>query len=255
MTEQLLTRANAAGVALTNNCPVGSVSIQQVGNDENGRFVVESVDGTRRILADTVIVATDVRVAESLISQVGVEVTEPQPQQSVGCLYYGFDGEAPIQEPILILSGLGDERGTEKFPINNLCFPSVVNPSYAPPGKALCSVTVLNSTMQLYKGREDDLDLAVRRQLKTWFPEYNTRAWKLKGMYSIPNAQPAQWGGCSAASVNGGRDCRTFRGTPLPPGLLVCGDHMATATLNGALESGLNAGNAVLEACNTHANA
>jgi predicted NAD/FAD-dependent oxidoreductase len=31
-------------------------------------------------------------------------------------------------------------------------------------------------------------------------------------------------------------------GKELPEGILVCGDHMATATLNGAFESGVSAG-------------
>jgi hypothetical protein len=46
----------------------------------------------------------------------------------------------------------------------------------------------------------------------------------------------------SLLQVNGGRPCNTYRGKPLPDGLTVCGDHMATATLNGAIESGVNAG-------------
>ena len=248
VSQQLVERAKTAGVVLQTKYPVGSVSVLQ---DDDGRFVVESMDGTRRVIAKSVIVATDVSVAEALLSQVGIESTEPQPQRSVGCLYYAFDGEAPIQEPILILSGLGNDRGTEKFPINNVCFPSVVNPSYAPPGKSLCSVTVLKPAMEVYDGREADLDLAVRRQLKTWFPDYNTRAWRLLRMYSIPNAQPAQLGGPVAANVNGGRDCNAFRGKVLPAGMYVCGDHMATATLNGALESGINAGKAAVAAIST----
>ncbi|KAI2512792.1 flavin containing amine oxidoreductase [Fragilaria crotonensis] len=256
VSKQLAERAKTAGVVLQSNYPVGYVSVLRDDDEANddsgdGRFVVESMDGTRRVIAKSVIVATDVSVAEALLSQVGVDSTEPQPQRSVGCLYYSFDGDAPIQEPILILSGLGNDRGTEKFPINNLCFPSIVNPSYAPPGKSLCSVTVLKPAMELYEGREADLDLAVRRQLKTWFPDYNTRAWRLLQMYSIPNAQPAQLGGPVAANANGGRDCQAFRGTVLPAGMFVCGDHMATATLNGALESGINAGKAAVAAIAT----
>lgn len=33
-----------------------------------------------------------------------------------------------------------------------------------------------------------------------------------------------------------------FQGTPIPEGVIVCGDHTATASLNGALESGAKAG-------------
>ena len=42
--------------------------------------------------------------------------------------------------------------------------------------------------------------------------------------------------------VFGGRPTNAYRGKDLPSGLLVCGDHMATASLNGALESGVAAG-------------
>ena len=45
-----------------------------------------------------------------------------------------------------------------------------------------------------------------------------------------------------AANVTRGRDSGRYRGKALPSGAYVCGDHMATATLNGALESGVNAG-------------
>jgi predicted NAD/FAD-dependent oxidoreductase len=45
-----------------------------------------------------------------------------------------------------------------------------------------------------------------------------------------------------AIQVHGGRPSNTFRGKDLPGGLFVCGDHMATATLNGALGSGVSAG-------------
>ena len=70
----------------------------------------------------------------------------------------------------------------------------------------------------------------------------------------IDNAQPANYhrvGGfddeivTGCANVHGGRDCSTFRGLMLPDGIFVWGDHMAMSTLNGALESGVNAGDAV----------
>ena len=63
----------------------------------------------------------------------------------------------------------------------------------------------------------------------------------------IDNTQPANYhrvGGfddeivTGCANIHGGRDCSTFRG-------VACGDHMATSTLNGALESEVNAGDAV----------
>jgi hypothetical protein len=58
----------------------------------------------------------------------------------------------------------------------------------------------------------------------------------------IPKAQPSQYKGPVPASINGGRPPNEYRGKELPKGLFVCGDHMATATLNGAVESGVSAG-------------
>jgi hypothetical protein len=58
----------------------------------------------------------------------------------------------------------------------------------------------------------------------------------------IPKAQPSQLTGPLPASINGGRQSNQYRGKDLPKGVFVCGDHMATATLNGAVESGARAG-------------
>ena len=61
-------------------------------------------------------------------------------------------------------------------------------------------------------------------------------------LLQIPKAQPSQYNGPVPASFNGGRSSTSFYDKELPNGLFVCGDHMATATLNGAIESGVNAG-------------
>lgn len=204
------------------------------------------------ILADTVIVATESPSAQALLSTVdGLEGLGQEPEQkqrSVGCLYYSFEGKVPVEEPILILNGIGSERGNAKNPVNNICFPSVVSKSYVQlRGSGLCSVTVLNDSMELFAGRDSDLDRAVRQQLATWFPDHEDAIldkWKLERVYKIPNAQPAQLNGPLPASANRGRPSDTYRNTRFPDGLFVCGDHVATATLNGALESGVNAGKA-----------
>ena len=244
--KQLAEKATIAGVDLRTMTPV--VSIQQ---NDSGTFEVELEGGTKQINAKSVILATDGEVAQKIMSNVdgfeSLESLPENPQRAVGCLYYGFDTKVPIQEPILILNGMGSDRGTEAFPVNNVCFPSVVSPGYAPAGKSLCSVTVLKDAMEIYKGREKDLDRAVRQQLGTWFPDHKTAildTWDLKKIYYIPKAQPSQFKGPFPANVNGGRNADSYRGKPLPTGLVICGDHMATATLNGALESGVNAGKA-----------
>lgn len=245
VSNQLVEKAQRAGVSLRAESMVQSL-LQQ--GDE---YVVSFIDGRRPIRAKSVIVATDGQAAQRLLS--GIEGFQSlaniieQPQRAVGCLYYSFEGDAPVKQPVLILSGMGDERSSEAFPVNNVCFPSVVCKAYAPEGETLCSVTVLSKAMDIYQDRHDELDLSVRRQLATWFPGLAKdimEKWVLKKIYDIKNAQPSQLSGPFPANVNGGRDCDTFRSKKLPPGLFMCGDHMATASLNGALESGLKAGKA-----------
>lgn len=162
--------------------------------------------------------------------------------------------------PISAKNG-GERRNTKEYPINNVCFPSVVQRGYAPAGYELCSVTILEAALTEHHAQENEeyasqLDGAVRRQLAAWFPNFasdilDETKWVTKGLYVIPNAQPAHYDSGSGrkdvgyANIHGGRDCSMFQEMKLPHGMFVCGDHMATSTLNGALESGVNAGGAV----------
>jgi phytoene dehydrogenase-like protein len=250
--QQLVDQAAAAGVEVRTAQPVQSVrAVSGDDYDATTSYFVETSNGKSRIQTQAVVVATDGVIAQELISQLeGFESPEDLPsvpQRSVGCLYYSFKGEAPVQDPILILNGNAQERGTKSHPINNLCFPSVVSPSYAPKGFSLCSVTVLTSAMEAFPDDDEGLDQAVRQQLASWFSDHGDAIlgdWNLEGVYRISKAQPGQLEGPFPANENGGRPCTSFRGKSLPSNMFVCGDHVATATLNGALESGVNAGQA-----------
>jgi phytoene dehydrogenase-like protein len=274
VSDQLAQKCTTAGVDIRLQQSVHKIG-QSSAAESAGGYTIELLDDSTTIHAKSIIVATDGKVATKLIgdgldefASIIVSSTDGNkktdlPQRKVACRYYGFQGPPPISDPILVLNG---ERRTDsaedydllKNPVNNLCFPSILSQEYAPAGYSLCSVTILAKAMDLYKDQSDEvLDVAVRKQLSEWFPtaEYKNailnkenNGWQLKGSYSIPNAQPAQKGGPWAANVNGGRDAKMYRGKKLPPGIMVCGDHMATATLNGALESGVNAGTAAAAA-------
>lgn len=136
----------------------------------------------------------------------------------VGCVYYDAPA-APLPGPWLVLNGEGG-------PVNNLCVPSEVAPSYAPPGRALVSVSVLG-------GGEPDLD-AVGAQLRSWFGSA-VGAWRVLQTFAIPQALPAYPAGA------------VFDRSPrLTAGLYCCGDHREHPSLNGALASGRRAAEAVL---------
>ncbi|GMH83353.1 hypothetical protein TrVE_jg6488 [Triparma verrucosa] len=208
-------------------------------------------DGSKfNVKADKVILATEASTAYEIM-----DADEPArpPQRSVGCIYYSLSTQPPVKDPILVLNG-EKEKGTLVKPINNLCFPSVVSSSYAPPGKHLCSVTILGPTMDLFRKDdgaidEEKLDAAVRSHLVKWFPEVGgeiSNRWETLKVYDVMNAQPAQFGGKYSANFNGGRKAKELLGVELPENVVVCGDHQSSATLNGALESAVNAAKALL---------
>src|ERR687895_419025 len=135
---------------------------------------------------------------------------------------------APVDEPVIVLDG--DGQG----PVNNLCVPSAVAPTYAPSGAALISAAVIDRP-GLPKG--PDLEAAVLGQLADWFGT-GVVAWRHLKTYHIPHAQPAQPPGALDPPE---------RPVRLRPGLYVCGDHRDNASINGALASGRRTATAVLE--------
>jgi phytoene dehydrogenase-like protein len=170
------------------------------------------------IAARAVVVATEGPEAARLTGQVPVPSSRP-----VTALYFAAE-RAPVAEPILILDG--DGRG----PVNNLCLPSQVAPSYAPPGSALVSASVL-------EGPDDPVALEgeVRGQLTEWFGTV-VDSWRLLRTYRIDHAQPDQ----TPPALD-----PVERPVELAGGLFVCGDHRDTASLHGALLSGRRAAEAV----------
>ncbi len=175
------------------------------------------------ISASAVIIATEgpeaTRLTSGEIDSTGL--------RSVTCFYFAAE-RAPISDPILILNG--DGIG----PINNLCFPSQIAPSYAPPNQALVAASVLGDP------EEDDelLRAKVQGQLVEWFGP-PAKSWDFLRAYRVRYAQPAQPPGALEPPR---------RPVELRPGLYVCGDHRDNASINGALASGQRTADAVLVA-------
>ena len=190
------------------------------------RATVESVDrdgvtlaGGERLDAGAVVVATEGPEAARLTAAV-----EAPAGRGTTCLYFAAD-RSPVGEPVLVLDGEG--RG----PVNDLCVPSDVAPSYAPPGAALVSASVLG----IPPLREDALEAAVRAQLHGWFGA-QVDGWRRLRVYRIPFALPAR---PPAAFATAERPPR------LPGGLFVCGDHRGAPSIQGAMVSGRRAADAV----------
>jgi phytoene dehydrogenase-like protein len=177
------------------------------------------VAGGEQLEAASVVVAADGPEAARLTG--AVEAPAPR---AVTTLHYAA-GRSPVGEPILVLNGEGSG------PVNDLCVPSDVAPSYAPPGAALVSATVLG----IPSLEDAELDLAVRAQLRDWFGA-QVDEWRLLRALRIPFALPAQPPAVLATAE---------RPVRLREGLFVCGDHRDTASLQGAMLSGRRAAAAV----------
>ncbi len=132
----------------------------------------------------------------------------------------------PIAHPLLVLNGEG------RRPINNLCIPTVVAPSYGPGDKSLVSVTVLG-----IPNDSNQLLLDVRTQLTEWFGA-EVQYWRHLRTYSIPYALPNQ---ASPALSMPERPVRW------QSGIYICGIIETTLPYQGAMVSGRRAAEAVLE--------
>jgi phytoene dehydrogenase-like protein len=183
------------------------------------------LDSGERLAARAVVVATDGSTAARLLP----DVSEPA-WRSVTCLYFAAP-TPPVDGPLLVLNG--EPIG----PVNHLCVPSEVSPSYAPSWQALVSASVLGVPVE----DDEELECLVRAQLATWFGE-EVDGWRHLRTYRIQRALPAL---TPPALEPKDRRVRLGRG------LFVCGDHRETASIQGALASGRRAAQAVAEELRT----
>jgi phytoene dehydrogenase-like protein len=159
-----------------------------------------------------VVVAADASTAAELIS--GLEAPTWR-----AVTHLAFDApEAPVNGPWLVLNGEGHG------PVNNLCVPSEVCPSYAPVGRSLVSVTVLDD------GGADDsaIEVGVRQQLEGWFGPVVER-WRRLATERIRKALPG-----TTSWLHG--DATTA--APVHHGIVLCGDAWTHPSIEGAVVSG-----------------
>ena len=192
---------------------------------------------------DYTVIATEAPNAAELLQNTDAKdaITVPFARKST-CLYFGIDGPPPVSGPVLILNG-DNKLPVEAFDtsacdetrvrINNVCFPSEVSASYAPPGKSLMSVTLVGDLEAL---PDAVLERKTRDELSEWWGN-SANDWKLLRIYRVPYAQPAQ---VVPYEFSG-------KSIELESGVYCCGDHRGTATLNGAIESGFRTAEAILK--------
>ena len=178
-------------------------AVQAVGIDS---ITLESGE---RIQGCATVVATDGSAAHALLP--GLEGSAPE-WRSVTTLYFAAD-RSPIREAIICLNGSGS--GT----VNNVCVISDAAPCYAPEGQSLLSVSVLGLV------EADGLVEQVRAELLEWFgPEASS--WRHLRTDRIRRGLPEQLpNGSAPNSIH-------------QAGVWVCGDHLSSASIEGAVVSG-----------------
>ena len=197
--------------------PDGSIQLNQavkaVGIDS---ITLESGE---RIQGCATVVATDGSAAHALLP--GLEGSAPE-WRSVTTLYFAAD-RSPIREAIICLNGSGS--GT----VNNVCVISDAAPCYAPEGQSLLSVSVLGLV------EADGLVEQVRAELLEWFgPEASS--WRHLRTDRIRRGLPEQLpNGSAPNSIH-------------QAGVWVCGDHLSSASIEGAVVSGKQTAAAILAA-------
>jgi len=142
--------------------------------------------------------------------------------RAVTAVYFGAKA-SPLGEPTLMLNGTGRGR------VNNVAVMSDVAPGYAPAGAALISVSILG------EAPEDDaaLEAGVRQELTEWFGAGVTE-WRALRVDRIRRALPVRWPLERRAPV------------AIRPGVWAAGDFLNSASIQGAMESGELAGEAIL---------
>ena len=179
-----------------------------------------SLSSGEQLTAQAVVVATEEPEALRLVGQ-----DSKRNSCSVTCLYFAAD-KPPFTEPILVLNA--EDQG----PVNNLCIPSNIAPAYTPPGAALISASVLGEPHRADQALEDD----VRAQLVEWFG-LDAKRWRHLRTYHIHHALPDQAPPALSPPE---------RPVQLASGVYMCGDHLDTASIQGAMVSGRRAAEAVI---------
>jgi len=211
--EQLRTRAEAAGAALRTGRAVTAV--------DPGEPRVAA--GNEQVFPDAVVVATDPKTAADLT---GVET----PTDALSCVtvHCSLPDRQALDTGSRILLNAGDERPNTVAPM------SAAAPEYAPDGHQLLSATFLGQQ----DAGDQALETEVRAALASWYPENRFEALEVLGVDRVEFAQFPQ--------PPGFRDDLPAVDDPAGP-VYLAGDYTRWSAIQGALESGKRAADALLD--------
>lgn len=138
------------------------------------------------------------------------------------CTLYFSAPKPPFHEPIVVLNA-------ESGPISTLAVLSNVQPSYAPPGRALIAVTAIGDAAQLPEETQRDSILA---QASSWYGE-QVQEWNCLTRVFLPASVVSR--------------PRMSTGYSEVGGVLYAGDYLSYPSQNGALAAGRGVADYVIE--------
>lgn len=199
----------------------GTIRLDSPVNRIEGTHLV--LESGERLAGDALVLATDYATAARLRGE-----SRPAPPSRESISLY-FDAPAPPRRgPWLMVNGDGEG------PIRTVCVLSEVAPSYAPPNRALVSVSLTDAT----DDASGDLPQVVLSSLRYWFGQ-TVDSWRHLRTDRIRSALPP------VELLRPSGDAHSPR---VGPGLYLCGDYRESGTLDGALLSGRRAAEALLAA-------
>jgi phytoene dehydrogenase-like protein len=214
VTDQLGERARDAGVTVETETPVAVVDGE--GGDATVEVPGETVD------ADAVVVAADPDSARDLT---GVDAI---PTEWKGCVtqHVALPAGHPLADSDRI------HLNAESAVPNTVAPMSGVAPEYAPEGRELVAVTTLGTPDR----PSTDLAAAARETVAGWYPQASLGEFEVLHTHWVPFSQFAQPPGVHE-TLPDARD---------PDGpVYLAGDYTHNSSINGAMESGLAAADAV----------
>lgn len=167
---------------------------------------------------DAVVVAADMSRAHLLDERIPVRRWQQTTTFQYACLRSELPAE--LQEPVLLLDGMGTG------PVNHAACISSVAPGYAPEGRALVSLNLVDTDWSAESMTSVQARVVV--QMERWFGRGAMRGWRLLRTDRIAQALPRQHQD----------DLRARPGTILDDGIFLAGDHVTEGSIDGALRSG-----------------
>ena len=190
----------------------GTIHLQQRVAEVSANGVV--LDNGQVVKADRVVLATPWHDSAMLLDDTSLATIG---SKSVSCVYFAAP-ESPVLHRRLLLNGELDAG-----PVNNMCVPSLIAPSYAPEGYHLISLSILGD-----HSYNTDIEMQALHHMRQWFGDC-VDDWQHIHTYAIRHALPE----CEAGSLQ-----PVSKPLRHDSGVYLCGDYRHIPSIHGALASG-----------------